>query len=69
MLEGPRGPYCPMGGHAERGCPGYPTTTHADLVRAGVGVSTLRAPSDSEIRDETRADRELVRGDMNGRSE
>lgn len=58
--------YCPMAGHSERDCPGYPSEEHAALSRAGIGWSSVPGPSDAELRAETRADLELVADEYGG---
>jgi hypothetical protein len=59
--------YCPMVGHSERSCPGYPTEEHMALVRQGIGFSSVPGPTDAELREETRADLELVWDEFHGR--
>lgn len=56
--------YCSMRGHHERNC-----ATHEDhmaLVREGVGFSSVPGPSDAELLEETRNDRELVADEFHG---
>jgi hypothetical protein len=59
--------YCPMRGHAERDCPGYPTPEHMALSTAGIGWSSVPGPSNAELRDEMRADIELTLDETHGR--
>lgn len=66
MLNGPNGPYCPMSGHAERACPGYPTPEHAELCRQGIGFSSIPGPDDQELLEEIQSDRELMLDEFHG---
>ena len=59
--------YCPMNGHAQLDCPGFPEEAHMDLCRQGIGFSRVPGPSDAELREETRADRELMLDEYHGR--
>jgi hypothetical protein len=67
LIDGNGRPYCPMSGHAERDCPGYPTPEHMALSNAGIGWSSVPGPSGAELRDEMRADWELMADEYHGR--
>jgi hypothetical protein len=60
-------PYCSMSGHSQRGCPGPGTPEHNELCRQGLGFSRVPGPNESELLEEIRADRELMRDEMHGR--
>lgn len=56
---------CGMVGHAERGC--STRAEHLDLVREGVGFSSVPGPSGRELVEETLADTELMADEWHGR--
>ena len=58
--------YCSMSGHADRDCPGFPSEEHTALSKAGIGWSSVPGPSDAELREEMRADLELMADEYHG---
>jgi len=59
--------YCPMVGHSQRNCPGYPSEEHAALFRQGFGVGQGPVMTDAEVETEMRSDHELMRDEFHGR--
>lgn len=53
-------------GHSQFDCPGK-GPAHIDLFRQGYGVSYGPPPTDAELREEMRADRELMLSEFHGR--
>ena len=62
----PSGTYCQANGHATFGCPGG-GPQHIELYRLGFGVTKVPGPTDAELREETRADRDLMADQFHGR--
>ena len=58
---------CMAAGHSQFDCPGK-GEQHIQLYRQGYGVSRVPGPTDAELREETRADRELMADEFHGRA-